>query len=113
MNCVGEQISVATGTDQCRAGAIRKEAPQNDRKNEQAIVPERANKIFRARFSDDAGAIIDFVTQCPAQNSQKIKTKRNKPSRGPAFDLQGFFLPAPRRGVSSAQRYVRALGRPI
>jgi hypothetical protein len=34
---------------------------------------------------------------------EQIKSKRDQPSRAPAFDLQGF-LRAPRREVSSAQR---------
>lgn len=104
MDCVAEKIAIATRADQGGTAAIGKEATENDRENEQAIMPKRADIIFGDRFSNNASAIVDFVTQGPPQPFQEIKSKRDQPSRFPAFDLQDFLRAPPRRTVWSAQR---------
>ena len=66
-------------------------------------MPERGNVISRHWFSQNIRAVLDFVMERARPNLEQIKSKRDQPSRPPAFDLQGF-LRAPRREAWSAQR---------
>ena len=61
-------------------------------------MPERSNVISSYRFPKKIRAIVDFVAESARPHLEQIKSKRDQPSRAPAFDLQGF-LRAPRREV--------------
>jgi len=61
-------------------------------------MPERGNVISRHWFSN-IRAVLNFVTEGARPNLEQIKSKRDQPSRAPAFDFQGLFLRAPRREV--------------
>ena len=61
-------------------------------------MPERGNVISSYRFPKKIRAIVHFVAECARPNLEQIKSKRDQPSRTPAFDLQGF-LRARRREV--------------
>jgi hypothetical protein len=75
-------------------------------------MPERADVIFRYRFPEDARAIVNMITQRAFPYPQQVHSKRDQPSRKPAFDLQLFF-----RDVFadpfSPQRYAPGVGNPI
>ena len=67
-----------------------KKPTQDQRKDEQSIVPERSDVIFRDRSANDARAVVDFITQRTSPELQQTKSKRDQPSRKPTFDLQLF-----------------------
>src|SRR5215475_4945446 len=77
-------------------------------------MPKRADVIFRHRLPDNARSIVNLVTERTLPDPQQTNSKRDQPSRKPAFDLQRFFL----RDVfadpfCSPQRYAPWLGNPI
>jgi|SRR6516225_3354914 len=97
---------------------LRKETAQDQGEDQQSIVPERADVIFAAGWRrggkfGDPRAIVDFITQCTSPELQQTKSKRDQPSREPAFDLQLFFREVFAGARSSPQRYVAGLGSPI
>ena len=104
MDCVGQQISVTAGANEGCAAAIWQKPPQNQWKNKQSVVPERADIIFRNRFADNPRLVIYLVAQRSRPKLQKPKSKRDQPSRELAFDLQ-FFLGFA-GALFSPQRYV-------
>jgi len=70
---------------------IWKEAAQDQRANQQSIVPKRANVIFGDRLAHNSRAIVNFKTQGEPKQLQKMNPKRDQPSGFPAFDLQDFL----------------------
>ena len=84
--------------------AIWQKPTQNQRKDKQAIVPERADIIFRDRFADNPRLVIYLVAQRSRPKLQKPKSERDQPPREPAFDLQFFLRFA--GTLFSPQRYV-------
>ena len=76
-------------------------------------MPERADVIFRHRFPEDARPIVNFVTERTLPDPQQTNSKRNQPSRKPAFDLQLFLRDGFADPFSSPQRYAPWLGNPI
>ena len=88
---VCDHVAVATGADQAGAGALWKKFLQYRRNQQQSIVPKRDDVISFNRLSDNARAVVHFVAQRSGQNLQQTKSKRDQPSRAPAFDLQVFF----------------------
>src|SRR5207302_1500694 len=100
---IGDHVAVATGADQTRAGALWKKFLENERNQQQSIVPKRSDVISFNRFSENARVIAHFVAQRPRQNLEQTKSKRDQPSRTPTFQLQDFFG-APWREVFSAHR---------
>src|SRR4029077_16013194 len=98
--------------DQRRSGTIWKKASQNQGKNQQPIMPECADVIFRHRFPEDARPIVNSAPQLPPPNPQQTNSKRDQPSRKPAFDLQ-LSLRDVFADSFSAQRYAPELGIPI
>jgi hypothetical protein len=75
-------------------------------------VPERADVIFRHGFPHDVRSIINMITQRTLPHPQQPNSKRDQPSRKPAFDLQ-LFLRDVFADPFSAQRYAPGLGNPI
>jgi len=75
-------------------------------------MPERADVIFRHRFPEDARVIVNFVTQRPLPDPQQTNSKRDQPSRQPAFDLQ-LFLRDGFADLFSPQRCAPGVGNPI
>ena len=63
MDCIAQQIAIVAGADQSRAMTIWEETAQDQRENQQSIVPKRADVIFGDRLADNSRAIIDFKTQ--------------------------------------------------
>src|SRR6266850_1082273 len=76
-------------------------------------MPERADVIFRHRFPEDARAIVNVITQRALPHPQQTNSKRDQPSRKPAFDLQLFLRDVFADPFCSLQRYAPWLGNPI
>ena len=55
-------------------------------------MPESCDVISFQGLPDDAGAVVDFEAKRSCPHSQEMKSKRDQPSRGAAFDLQLFFF---------------------
>src|SRR4029453_18500536 len=53
-------------------------------------MPERADVSLIHRFSNNACAIVDFVTERAYPKLQYAKSDRDQPTRGSTFDLQGL-----------------------
>ncbi len=104
LNGVGQQIAVAAGADQCSAMPLRKKTAQDQWEDQQSIVPERADVILRDRSADHTRAVVDFITQRTSPELQQTKSKRDQPSRKPAFDLQLFFRELLGEALSCPQR---------
>src|SRR3954466_9171338 len=75
-------------------------------------MPECTDVVFRYGLSENARAIIDMIAQRTLADPQQTNSKRDQPSRKPAFDLQ-FFLRDVFADFFSAQRYAPGLGNPI
>jgi len=75
-------------------------------------MPERADVIFYYRFSEDACAIVNLITQRTLPEPQQTNSKRDQASRNPAFDLQ-LLLRNVFADPFSPQRYAPGLGNPI
>ena len=91
MDRIAQQIAIATGADQRGAVAIWKKAAQNQRENEQSIMPKRSNEIAGDRLADDTRPVDNFETQSASQQPQQLNSKRDQPARFPAIDLQDFL----------------------
>ena len=104
MDCVGQQISITAGANKGCTIAIWQKLPQNQWKDKQSVVPERADIIFRNRFADNPRLVVYFVAQRSRPKLQKPKSERDQPPREPAFDLQFFLRFA--GTLFSPQRYV-------
>ena len=63
LNHFGKQLSIVAGADQGCAMAIWKKTPQHEWKNQQPIVPERADMTFHHGLADDISAIVHFISQ--------------------------------------------------
>src|SRR5207248_8312886 len=111
LNRVGKQISITTGANEGCTISVGEKAPQNEWKDEQAIVPKRSDIIFSHRSTDDTRPVIDFVAQSARPNLQQVKAKRDQPSRKPTFDFQCFLRLAD--ALCCPQRYVCGFGSPI
>jgi len=75
-------------------------------------VPERADVIFRHRFSENACPILDVIMQRTLPDPQQTNSKRDEPSRKPAFDIQ-LLLREVFADPFWPQRYAPGLGKPI
>src|SRR5205814_9661259 len=76
-------------------------------------MPKRADVVFRYRFPEDARAIVNMITQRTLPDSQQTNSKRDQPSRKPAFDLQLFLRDVFADAFCSPQRYAPRLGNPL
>jgi len=62
-------------------------------------MPKRCDVISGGPRADNARAVVHFVAKRARQDLEHVKSKRDQPSRAPAFDLQGFRLRALLRGL--------------
>lgn len=60
---LGDIGAVATGADQRRALPVREKPPQDQRHNEQTIVPDRSDGSVTRRSCEDTATILDDVAQ--------------------------------------------------
>ena len=93
--------------------AIWKKASQHQRENQQPIMPQPADVIFRYWFAENARAVVNFIAQRTLPHPQQANSERDQPSRKPAFDLQLFSREVFAESAFSPQRYAPGLGNPI